>query len=204
MKTTAHAKKPRTTNAEMSAQTQARILQATKEALSSQGYAGTSLTGVAKSLGLTQPALSYHFQSKPQLMAAVIESIYDEMAALYQAAAPESLTPAERLMAVMEEAYRQTGSVNQMAFIELLLAARRDPQCREVIAPIAERRDIEFNARWHALTSPLGTSMERLELLRDFAVSLFRGMTVCRSLRGDAATFNAQYAILRRLIQDAV
>ncbi|MEJ6000168.1 TetR/AcrR family transcriptional regulator [Paucibacter soli] len=203
-KTTAGHKKIRTTNAEMTAQTQARILQTTKLCLAELGYAGTTLTGVAKRLGLTQPALSYHFANKFQLMAAVANSIYDEMAADFRVVAPASLTAAERILAVFEAAFHQSGSVNQMALVELLLAAHRDPQCREAVAPVIARRDLEFQASWQAIVEQLSVSAERLELLRDFGVSLYRGMTVCRSMVGDAPSFAAQHAIVRRLVLDAL
>ncbi|AMO25494.1 hypothetical protein GCM10027034_18040 [Ramlibacter solisilvae] len=186
----------------MSAQTQARILQATKESLAEHGYAGTSMTGVAKRLGLTQPALSYHFDNKYQLMAATAESIYDEMAAHFRAAAPESLTPQERILAFVEAAFEQTASVNQRALIELLLAARRDPRCHAVVEPVIERRDRGFQQFWADIVRAMPVNEQRMALLRDFAVSLYRGITVCRSLRGDDPTFALQHAIVRSLVRD--
>lgn len=204
MKKTGRDASIRISNQEMTAQTCANVLQATKESLASKGYAGTSLTSVAKGLGLTQPALSYHYSTKSQLMAAVAISIYDEMANLYRKAAPASLNAGERMLALIEAAYEQTGSTNQMALIELLLAARRDPQCREAVAPIIAQRDQEFEQVWHSLVEQLPGRESRLELLRDLAVSLYRGMTVNHALANSQNTFALQHAVIRRLFLESL
>ncbi|HVW31575.1 MAG TPA: helix-turn-helix domain-containing protein [Acidimicrobiia bacterium] len=57
----------------MSGETRARILEVAAELFTEQGYEATSLRQIADRLGFTKAALYYHFQSKEQLFAALIE-----------------------------------------------------------------------------------------------------------------------------------
>ncbi|MCU1640476.1 MAG: TetR/AcrR family transcriptional regulator [Nocardia sp.] len=54
--------------------TRERILRAALEAFAERGYAGTSLTAVAKRAGLSGPGLLHHFPDKCALLAAVLET----------------------------------------------------------------------------------------------------------------------------------
>ena len=194
----------RRTNADMSSETQSRILLATIASLAELGYAGTTMSGIAERIGVSRAALVYHFNSKNALMAAVIDTIYDEMGAMFRAAAHPALTPAERMLAVLDASFHFTTSTSQMAQVELLLAARRDASFRVEVAPTIEQRDQIFRNAWHQLTSELGGSSARLDLVRDFAVSVFRGITVTRSISSDLASFDRQHVLLRKLLLEAL
>lgn len=194
----------RRTNADMSSDTQARILQATIASLAELGYAGTTMSGIADRIGVSRAALIYHFNSKNALMAAVINAIYDEMAVMFKSAAHPALTPAERMLAVLDASFDFTTTTSQMAQVELLLAARRDASFRLEVAPTIEARDVVFQQAWHQLTFELGGSSARLDLVRDFAVSVFRGITVTRSISSDLASFERQHVLLRKLLLEAL
>jgi AcrR family transcriptional regulator len=194
----------RRTNADMSSETQARILLATIASLAELGYAGTTMSGIAASIGVSRAALIYHFNSKNALMAAVINAIYDEMALMFKSAAHPALTPAERMLAVLDASFYFTTTTSQMAQVELLLAARRDASFCIEVAPTIEQRDVVFQHAWHQLTFELGGSSARLDLIRDFAVSVFRGITVTRSISSDLASFERQHVLLRKLLLEAL
>ena len=68
---TESAKKPeRRSNAERSAETRERILEATLACLSEKGYAATSTNDVVRQAGVSRGALNHHFSSKSDLVAA--------------------------------------------------------------------------------------------------------------------------------------
>lgn len=192
----------RTPNAEMTAQSQIKILSAAVSCLAERGYAGTTMSEIAQRVGVTRATLVYHFQDKYALMAAAANAIYDEMSTRFTVAAPPFLNSKERILILLDISYELTSSYNQMALIELLLASRRDPDCRAAVAPVIEKRDQEFLQNWHSITSGMPKQQQRLDLLKDMAVSMFRGISICRSLDPDATTFDIQYAVLRRLIVD--
>src|SRR6187399_683170 len=57
----------------MSSDTRERILEVACRRFSEQGYEGTSLREIAEDLGFTKAALYYHFQSKDQIIMALLE-----------------------------------------------------------------------------------------------------------------------------------
>lgn len=54
-------------------ETRTRILKAALEQFSERGYAGTSITAVAKAAGLSAPGVLHHFPDKQTLLLAVLE-----------------------------------------------------------------------------------------------------------------------------------
>src|SRR3954467_5148914 len=56
----------------MASDTRQKILDAAQVRFSEQGYEGTSLREIAEDLGFTKAALYYHFQSKDQIIQALL------------------------------------------------------------------------------------------------------------------------------------
>lgn len=67
-----------------------RILSAATRLFATRGYDGTSIQAIAEAVGITRPTLVYHFGSKDQLRAEVLEAMLgrwrDELPARLQAA----------------------------------------------------------------------------------------------------------------------
>jgi AcrR family transcriptional regulator len=61
----------------MTARTRDRILDVARELFTEQGYDATSLREIADRLGFTKAALYYHFQSKEQLLTALLAPLDD-------------------------------------------------------------------------------------------------------------------------------
>ena len=197
-------RRPSRSNADMSAETRSKTIAAAIASLASLGYAGTTLSNIAQRVGVSRTALVYHFEGKNALMVAVIDALYDQMGDSYRAALDPRMNAGEQLLAIFEIGYEQTRSTEQMALIELLLAARRDDGFRAEVAPTIAARDRIFQDAWHELIERYGGPRERLDLVRDFAVSVFRGITICRCLGSDADSFERQNAMLRQLLVDAL
>ena len=65
--------------------TRARILDVARELFTEQGYEKTSLREIADRLGFTKAALYYHFQSKEQLLFALVEPMDELVEAFFLA-----------------------------------------------------------------------------------------------------------------------
>ena len=63
--------------------TQERILETMLELLSQHGYDGTSMSDIAKKLGLTKAALYKHFKSKEEIRTSLLDSIENYYAARF-------------------------------------------------------------------------------------------------------------------------
>lgn len=62
--------------------TRSRILQVATELFTEQGYEATSLREISERLGVTKAALYYHFKSKDDLLAAILEPVDGVLAEL--------------------------------------------------------------------------------------------------------------------------
>lgn len=196
----------RTSNAELTAQTRFNILDATITSLASVGYAGTTISSIAEKVGISRPALVYHFESKYALLVETANALYDYMGVEFTQAAPPSLPPRERVLALMDASFRMTSTREQRALIELLLAAQRDPEYKTIAGPAIEVRDRRFAEAWQSIIDSVDCPPEGVNLVRDLIISAHRGMTIGTSLHGDAEAPNwfEQHAALRRLMVEAM
>ena len=67
----------------MASTTRERILEISAELFSEQGYDGTSLRQIADRMGFTKAALYYHFQSKEEIIRALVAPIMEVQSELH-------------------------------------------------------------------------------------------------------------------------
>ena len=127
---------PRRTQAERTATTRLALLDATIEALAELGYVGASTTEIARRAGVSRGAQLHHFPTKHDLVSAALDHGFARSEAEFRrrfSARP----PSERTQAgAVETLWETCKDPGQMAVLELLTAARTDPE----LAPLA--RDI--------------------------------------------------------------
>jgi len=78
------------------------ILAAAQELFASQGYAGTSIADIAGRLGTSKAALYYHFQSKADILQALLEQPVTAWARLADSAAAGQRSAEDLLRAVID------------------------------------------------------------------------------------------------------
>jgi AcrR family transcriptional regulator len=129
----------RRTQAERTASTQARLLDATIDALVEVGWAGTSTTEVVRRAGVSRGAQVHHYRTKEDLVLAAIERLMvrrqQEFDAAFDQLPAERRTPAE----AVELLWRQCFGPSFDAWLELAIAARRSPALRERFAEVEQR-----------------------------------------------------------------
>ena len=136
MPTTAMAR--RRTQAERSAATQARLLDAALECLVELGYAGTTTTVVAERAGVSRGAQLHHFPTRAALVAAAVEHLYARLTDAYQAGFARRPRGADRLRAAIDLLWSMFTEPRYAAVLELFTAARTDR--RAARPPAADRR----------------------------------------------------------------
>lgn len=83
------------------------IVAAAARVLGRQGYGETSLKDVAREAGVAQGLLHYYFESKEELLLAVVSSLEREMVSEWQAAVEGIDDPLERIVAALDSANRR-------------------------------------------------------------------------------------------------
>ncbi|WP_174280007.1 TetR/AcrR family transcriptional regulator [Sphingomonas bacterium] len=130
---------PRRTQAERSAATRTRILEAAIASLYRHGYGATTTVMVAATAKVSRGAMLHHFPSKADLMLATLAEVMQRSAANFQAAASRIDDAWERYAALpdlrLESALEPAG----VAFMEIMVGARSDEA-------VSERLD-EFRVR---------------------------------------------------------
>ena len=72
-----------TTNA---ADTRQRLIEVAVDLFTRHSFAGTSLQMIADEMGFTKAAIYYHFRTREELLAAVVEPIFEQLSAIITAA----------------------------------------------------------------------------------------------------------------------
>jgi AcrR family transcriptional regulator len=129
----------RRTQAERSAATRERLLEATVASLDEVGYAHTTTTLIADRAGVSRGAQMHHFPSKGELVAAAVEYLADRRTAQLREeieAMPVGRHRVERALDLLWESHK--GSLFQAA-LELWVAARTDPDLRERLTPFERK-----------------------------------------------------------------
>lgn len=178
----------RRTQAERSASTRARLLEATVACLVESGYAGTTTSAIELRAGVSRGARIHHFRTKAELLAAAVEQLYADITARY-AEALERMGPDARDFSV---GYRLLWDVyserTHEAVLEVFVAARTDPELRVALAEVAapqQRGARDFaNQRFPSLATPEARGL--LECLQATMLGLTLRQAVFGPTRGDA------------------
>jgi AcrR family transcriptional regulator len=132
--------KRRKTQAERTAATRKRLLDATIAVLNERGYANTTTTLIAERAGVSRGAQLHHFHTKADLVLAAIEHLFDRHLREFRQAMQGVTGDEDRIYrsidllwgAISEEETRHT-------WIELVVGTRTDPVLREKVWETARR-----------------------------------------------------------------
>lgn len=185
------------TQAERRANTQAALLEATVALLAEVGYARTTTNEVARRAGVSRGAQTHHYPTKSDLVVAAVEFVFAERAESFVSAF-EALDPSDRtLERAVDLLWEAVRGESFQALLELVLAARTDPDLEVVMFAVAAR----FEATVLGLFAEFFPSLAEPEVAHavvGFAFALLSGATVT----GYAALFGSPdqaVDVLRRL-----
>ncbi len=173
----------RRTQADRSAATRARIINATLSMLQTEGYAATTIQRIAKAAGVSLGALQHHYPTKSLIMATVLRHYAVKRARIYRQALRLKVDPVTRIDAMMDAMWHMvTDGPDFIATVEIELARRSDPELRAATESVLARID-QFMTRWLARTAQPDTHFISLRLinsilLRGIAVEIARGTAV--------------------------
>ncbi len=168
---TQDTERPTRTQAQRSAETRQKLLDATIDSLVELGYAGTSTQGIARRAGVSRGAQLHQFPTKVSLVVAAVEHLVEKRLAEILATNPDP----ERGLEVLVGAF--TGPLFYAA-LELWVAARTDAELFQAMVPLERRvTDALTGGAAEVMGESFGPDSIELsiELARGFAVSaLFR------------------------------
>ncbi|NHN88461.1 TetR/AcrR family transcriptional regulator [Acetobacter conturbans] len=183
--TVSHSPVRRRTQADRSAVTRTKIIQAAVSLLQTQGYAATTIQRIAKTAEVSLGALQHHYPTKALIMATVLRHYAVKRAGLYRHAMSLKGRPEERVDAMLDAMWALvTDGPDFIATVEIELARRSDPELKAATEPVLARID-QFMTRWlsGSRKAPPDAHFVRLRqinsaLLRGISVEIARGTSV--------------------------
>lgn len=131
-----------------SAQTRGRLIEATIQCLVKVGYSGTTTPLVATEAGLSRGAMLHHFENSATLIHATIVELHERRLRAFR----RSSETTEHDPATMVKAYwKQVQKPAFIAFQELALAARTNPELAQIMRPLQAEYRERFNTEAIAL-----------------------------------------------------
>ncbi|SHM93059.1 TetR/AcrR family transcriptional regulator [Cryptosporangium aurantiacum] len=162
----------RRTQADRSAATRARLLDATLASLVEDGYVGTTTTAVAQRAGVSRGAQLHHYGTKEKLVAAAVGHLAEQRAAVLRAEVAKLANEENKVRRTLDLLADLLSGPLYAATIELWVAARSDPALRELLIPVEARLAIDLReiCRENLTSDPLLQQMT-LDLLLGRGVS---------------------------------
>lgn len=203
------ASRPRTrrSQAERSAETRTRLLDATIDCLVERGYAGTTTLAVCERAGVSHGSLLHHFGRRETLLGATLEAVY---ARLRGRVVPglEALPPGEaRVEALVELMWSAFGAPEFKAVLELWLAAANQPELSFSVVPEARAFDAATPAIARQLFPEVAARLSDFDAWVSLLFQTLQGMALAHAtmpVPDDAGRLRGQVrALLTRVLRDA-
>lgn len=197
---------PRRSQAERTAETRARLIDATIECLIDSGYSGTTTVAVCKRAGVSHGSLLHHYGTRERLLGAALDAVYERL----QRPVIESLEQLplgeERVDALVELMWGAFGSLEFKAVLELWLAASNQSDVGWAVWPEAEDFDRAIQPLAEHLFPDVAARMPDFSLYISLIFQVLQGMGLAHATwpQGeDDSTRVRVRALLGRLVRDA-
>ena len=168
----------RRTQAERSAATRARLLDATIACVLALGYARTTTVEIARRAGLSRGAQLHHFPTKAELVTAAVEHLFLRREAEFRAAFATLPAEADRGVAAIDLLWSMVSGPTFDAWLELAVAGRTDPELRERVVALGERFVAIVERTFHELFPPPAEPNPLFEVAPAFTFALLDGLAL--------------------------
>jgi len=201
------APRARRTQEERSAETRARLLDATIESLVEVGYASTTTTGVCERAGVSRGAQVHHFPRKQDLVVAAVAHLAAQHVPVLRARAAMLLAepPADfdRLGAVIELVAETFGGRLFTAALELWVAARTDAELHRELIPFERGVGRGLIQLWREIAGDLAMR-PRFDSVLELTLHLARGMALQKILRSDDSGRRRALELWKDMVADVL
>lgn len=191
--------KRRRTQAERSATTRARLLDATLECLGDLGYADTTTGEIARRAGMTRGAQLHHFHTKEELVVAAVARLFERRHADFLEAFAGLPPGTDHLDAAIDLLWERVSGRAFHTVLELLVAARTDPKLRESVAPLVRDFVDTVERTFRELFGGAIQPGPGFDVAPRFALALFEGLALGRLALPDDGFADRAVALLKAL-----
>ena len=151
------------------------------QSLVERGYAETTTAEVLALADVPRGTLLHHFPTKAELLSEAVERLFDRRRAEFMEAFEAIHPKADRLDAALDLLWSMFQGPEFVAWTELWVAARTDPELAAKVLDVERRFTDETRAMFGELfpeETPSGTLLH--DVGRDFAFALMQGVALQR------------------------
>ncbi|MBO6827835.1 MAG: TetR/AcrR family transcriptional regulator [Sneathiella sp.] len=178
-----------TKNAERSANTRRKVLQATLDQIYECGIQASSTTEIVKRAGVSRGAMLHHFPVKEQLIATAIEKLLEDEIALIRREAEAFASKEKTIDELVDFLWERFSGRLFMITIDFLSSARTDDKLREAVIPVSLHFHESLNEIWMQFFPHEKMSSNEIQTLLNTTLCLMRGMGIQTVIRQDPAYF---------------
>jgi len=165
------------------AETRARLLDSTLQCLIDKGYAGTTTTGIETLAGVSRGARLHYYPTKAALLGAAIGHLYQRIAARYAEAMARVDADGDRFHQGYRLLWQTYADPAFAAVLELLVAARTDPELRAALRATSAGHQEDVRRRANAYFPDL--AHREADGLLESLQAMMTGLALHRSVFGD-------------------
>ena len=164
--------------AQKSASTRLQIVEAALRCFVELGYARTTTTAIAEKAGLSRGAMLHQFPSKLDIVRAAVEHLHAKRLKAFRKSIDRLARDESRAGKALEAYFEHVRHPMYVAFLELWVAARTDPELAAILAPAQE----SFEREWYRTAVDLfpewRDSGENFDVALDLVHYVMDGMAV--------------------------
>ena len=176
------------------------LLDAAIDVLLSDGYARCSLAVVAKRAGLTVGALQYHFETRSNLLKAVVEERLSDFEGFGLTKIDNTLPIDQRCARLVELAWRFYGNPKYLALWEIILGARSDPALFADIQTWQQQGVRTFETRLTKTFSDLDLPRSKARSVQYFLNAHLRGLALLATVEKNQRIVTTQKKMLTQTL----
>jgi AcrR family transcriptional regulator len=157
--------------AQKSAATRNAILDSAIACIVEFGYRGTTTTAIAQRAGLSRGAMLHHFPSKIDIIRGAVEHLHKKRLKAFRRAMTRAPAPdQDRVLLGVDAFFDHVRHPLFVAFLELSVAARTDPELAGILKPTAEA----FEREWYQTAKEVFPEWQGRDEQFDIALDLSR------------------------------
>ena len=188
--------KPRRTQAERSAETRRKLIEAATEVLCERGYANTTMMHIAKRAGVSRGASQHHFGTRYDLFDAAVEQLTEKMRALTEDLSCPQLSLEERVDIAINFYWRLYNSQTFNAILHIYLGTT-DPDDPHKLHRSVANAYLGSDQPWFDLFHDTAMPKKELRALRRVVLATLRGLAVGRVLGIVSSPVNSELQLLK-------
>jgi AcrR family transcriptional regulator len=189
----------RRTQAERSASTQQRLLDATVACIVEAGLKQTSTTEVCRRAGVSRGAQLHHYPTKSELVAAAVEHLVARRHDEFRAAYARMLDGPTSVRAAIDALWKIYSGPTLHAWQELTVAARTDEELRRLMAAVNQRFFALAQDTLASLMGPAARTDPELAAATRLTLAVLDGLALNQVLEEDERVTRGVLALLEQL-----